>query len=1014
MDLIRRFSLGDFLGGTRGGRARPSTPQSPEASARPGPADGTPAAPRAGGRAGKGQTVGQRRRMAMRPPSFTDMLPYVSYDGEEQVFALRDGSTLGALFELAPVPTEAQSLDYLRDRAHKVQEALQAIPESDASPWIVQFFLNDDRNIDGLNQVLAGYISETHARYPARREAITGSAYNRAVLEEVAAHLARVSQADGLFVDTQVTGQVWRGQQRRVRCCIYKRFAGLAEDPSPATAQIESVAITLMATLSEAGVQARRCNGRDLYEWLLPFFNRDVPWASDGASLLRLAPYPGDDARQAGRLGSDCPEDPAPIFGWDLADQLNLSEPFSDTEAGLFEFDGVPVKALTLQSMRSSPQIGHFSAELQSGSEAFARFDRLPAGCMLSVSITVEPQYRLERHIERIRDASRAKTAAAMETHRECEMVLHRMIEGDKLLPMMVTLYVTGANREALESAISQANALLVPTGLRFVNPREDLVPLDAFMRGLPFNFDPAFDNRSLRRGRLTFASQIAALLPVYGRSRGTQHPTFWFWNRGGEPLWLDPLNKRDRKKNAHMLVLGPTGAGKSATLNYLAMMTMAVHRPRLVIVDAGRSFQLLMAYFREMGLSTHSVTLTSEADVSLPPFVHALRLLDDPDVMTSYEAAERQAQRNAGLPDAQRLDELLGPESAADGAPDAGAPQGHGGRPGTDDGGAGADGDERDDDSDTARRDLLGEMLIAAIMMITGGEAEEVTRMGRADRYLVTRAIIRAALRARREGRPHPLTQDVAIELMAMHKDPALSAPRQLRAEEMGQSMMSFTQALRGKLFNREGQDWPDADVTLVEMGTLTQDGYGDALAVAYTSLLDSVQSRGEKYQDQDRPIIFLTDEGHLITTNELLGPKIAKGTKMWRKLNIWFWLATQNLKDFPDSMDRVLSMCEYWMLLTMDRSEIEEVARFRSLTPEQRQMMESARKEPPKYTEGVLISATGQMLFRNVPPALPIALAMTEGHEKAHRRRLMEQHGCSELEAARMVARELTQARL
>ncbi|HRL52853.1 MAG TPA: conjugative transfer ATPase, partial [Acidovorax temperans] len=221
------------------------------------------------------------------------------------------------------------------------------------------------------------------------------------------------------------------------------------------------------------------------------------------------------------------------------------------------------------------------------------------------------------------------------------------------------------------------------------------------------------------------------------------------------------------------------------------------------------------------------------------------------------------------------------------------------------------------------------------------------------------------------------------------------------------------FCQALRGKLFNREGQDWPDADVTLVEMGTLTQDGYGDALALAYTSMIDSVQSRGERHQADDRPTIFLTDEGHLITTNELLGPKIAKGTKMWRKLNIWFWLATQNLKDFPDSMERVLSMCEYWMLLTMDRSEIEEVIRFRNLSSEQRSLMESARKEPPKYTEGVLISAIGQFLFRNVPPALPIALAMTEGHEKAHRRRLMNQHGCTEMEAAHMVARELVKAR-
>lgn len=110
---------------------------------------------------------------------------------------------------------------------------------------------------------------------------------------------------------------------------------------------------------------------------------------------------------------------------------------------------------------------------------------------------------------------------------------------------------------------------------------------------------------------------------------------------------------------------------------------------------------------------------------------------------------------------------------------------------------------------------------------------------------------------------------------------------------------------------------------------------------------------------------------------------------------------------------MERVLSMCEFWMLLTMDKSEIREVERFRSLTPEQRAMMESAVKEPPKYTEGVLISATGQWLFRNVPPPLPIALAMTEGHEKAHRRRIMEEFGCTEVQAAYKVAEQLAQAR-
>lgn len=960
-------------------------PKKPSA-ARQGPKDAAPREP---------MTVGRRQGMAQRPPSFTDLLPYVSYEADAKTFVLGDGTTLGALFELGAVPTEAQAPAYLIDKARKVQEALQALPESTDTPWVVQFFVNDDRDISGLNTYLRDYIAQVHERYPERRDAILSSPYTQAVLKEFEKHLALVSRPQGLFTDTLVSGQPWRGQQRRVRCAVYKRFTRLSEDPSPAQQQIEAVSVTLMATLQESGVQARRCSSREFYEWLLPFFNRKVPWASrHTGDLLEQLPYPGDQSPAHDADGREA----APVFGWDMADLLSVSPPVSDAEAGLFEFDGVPVKALTLDGMRTNPNIGHFTAERSLGKEAFARFDRLPAGCMLSITVTVEPQHRLDEHIARIRDASRAQTPLAMETHKECVQVLKRMIEGDKLYPMLMTLYVTAPTREELGAVISQVNAQLVPSGLRFIDARQDLVALDSFIRGLPFAFDPAFDAKQLRRTRLTFASQIAALLPVYGRSRGTPHPGMWFWNRGGEPLWVDPLNRHDRKKNAHMLVLGPTGAGKSATLNYIAMLTMAVHRPRLVIADAGRSFSLLMDYFKTMGLSTYSVTLTNEADVSLPPFFHSHRLLGDQDVMSSYRAAEQQARQNAGMPDDASLDALLDGKKPAEIEREPTA----------------ASGDEADaDDEGTDKRDLLGEMLIAAIMMITGGEQQEVERMSRADRYLITNAIIRAATRSAAEGRKHPLTHDVAIDLMGMHADATLSPARQARAEEMGQAMMSFTQGLRGKLFNREGVDWPDADVTLVEMGTLTQDGYGDALAVAYTSLIDSVQSRGERAQAEDRPLIMLTDEGHLITTNELLGPKIAKGTKMWRKLNIWFWLATQNLKDFPDSMSRVLSMCEYWMLLTMDRSEIEEVARFRSLTPEQRALMESARKEPPKYTEGVLISASDQALIRNVPPALPIALAMTEGHEKAHRRRLMDQHGCSEMQAAQLVADELTAKR-
>ncbi len=64
----------------------------------------------------------------------------------------------------------------------------------------------------------------------------------------------------------------------------------------------------------------------------------------------------------------------------------------------------------------------------------------------------------------------------------------------------------------------------------------------------------------------------------------------------------FDPLNSLDRTQNAHLLLFGPTGAGKSATLCSALSQLMAVHRPRLFIAEAGNSFGLLVEYFRGAG----------------------------------------------------------------------------------------------------------------------------------------------------------------------------------------------------------------------------------------------------------------------------------------------------------------------------------------------------------------------------------------------------------------------------
>src|SRR3546814_10653391 len=51
-------------------------------------------------------------------------------------------------------------------------------------------------------------------------------------------------------------------------------------------------------------------------------------------------------------------------------------------------------------------------------------------------------------------------------------------------------------------------------------------------------------------------------------------------FNRGGGPITFDPLNRLDRQMNAHLFLFGPTGSGKSATLNNLLNQVTAIYRP--------------------------------------------------------------------------------------------------------------------------------------------------------------------------------------------------------------------------------------------------------------------------------------------------------------------------------------------------------------------------------------------------------------------------------------------------
>src|SRR3546814_16617043 len=82
---------------------------------------------------------------------------------------------------------------------------------------------------------------------------------------------------------------------------------------------------------------------------------------------------------------------------------------------------------------------------------------------------------------------------------------------------------------------------------------------------------------------------------------------------------------------NAHLFLFGPTGSGKSATLNNILNQVTAIYRPRLFIVEAGNSFGLFGDFAARLGLTVHRVKLAPGAGVSLAQFADPWRRVDTP-----------------------------------------------------------------------------------------------------------------------------------------------------------------------------------------------------------------------------------------------------------------------------------------------------------------------------------------------------------------------------------------------
>ena len=918
----------------------------------------------------------ERKALYDELPSFVGHLPWVEYSHTHKCYRFEDSQTVAKGYNITPFDADGKSGDFLFERRNGLLNVLHSIPDNDPTPWVIQTYLQGSP-LTFLKKAFTDVIDDR----------AKGSKMTEDYLETMFQHIDQLTQPGGIFSDK---GADYKAKQNDTKMFLY-RASKKSDFPkrgvTSSVDELKSVTSALEQQMKFAKVKFKETDGEDLYNWMLPFFNPTAAEKAGGVeALIKENPYPLQAEKD-----KDLP------LGFDLATACFMATPkINENDPSVLEFQDRFYRYVTLGPLKTKPSVGHLT--LPTHPEKPALFDMMPEDSMFSMTMTVLNQHELRAKCQRLADGKVGEDEEAVRATIQASDAVELFSHDHKGYQLNMGVYVRGSSIEQLKENTEYIIQTLRAVGLNPIESSDDLLSQNNFIKNLPMAYQPELEKKDYS-SHLTYTHHLANLLPIWGRGRGTGNLGFLFWNRSGEPLMFNPFHKDDRRRAAHGLLLGPTGSGKSATICYLVEQLLALFKPRIFLIESGNSFGLLANEVKAKGLVVNHVRIsTTEESSGLSPFADAVKLLDGVDIDLGGDKTLRELEKIiSGIYGEveENFDEILA---------DAAKP---------------LDENEDGDEGLDEERDLIGEMELAATLMITGGEEEEVKNYTRADRNMVRTAIFLAAYNVKitfaDNTRSHNqvLPTDISTALFQISEDKSLPEQVALKAYRMYQSLNLFNMGLEAKFFNRPGKAWPDADLTVVDLDRFARKGAEDKLAVLMTGLLNRINDIAEKTQSDGRPIIVIIDEAHVVTVNPLLGPYIAMIGKMWRKLKTWLWLATQNMKDFPDQSTKMLSMAEFWLCLNPDEKEIDEIARFRSLSKDEEALLREATKEPGKYVEGVVLSEVLTTLFRNIPPARSLALAGTEGDEKKARQDIMDKFGVTESEAISHIAAEIFQGR-
>ncbi|MFL7013610.1 conjugative transfer ATPase [Enterovibrio norvegicus] len=896
-------------------------------------------------------------------PSFASRLPYAGWDAESETFILEDLVSRAKVFTIYPIATEGKTCEQLAKIRDGILAVYDLFEERDCAlgQWVMQEFSYEDNGVDSIIDRMRDYVVP-HAK---------GSKFTESYLDLTKRHYETCFKEEGLYHDETVTGKPWRFRIPRAKLIIYRRqspkdLSRINQGKHCPVDEIQQLEKEIAAKLKQVGLKFSVDDDISMFTWLFKFFNPNPEihnFKNKGEYYARM-----------------CDIDSDLLVGDALCEALLADPPESSVEDNCWYLNGSPTRFLRFGALRSPPRIGAFTGEVSEGEEdaqsTTCLTDALPANAVITKTTVFAPQPEIDFRL--------GVTTASVKGHGNDAKILERnlkTIDGmvqDQRKKVFTTMgvYISGDNLTQLDDNQRKVITEFASRNIILYKDDLDALSLDSFMNHLPMNFRPEIDKGEYYL-RMMWAQHSANLFLGYGRGEGTGNPCFNFFNRGGSPVFFDPMNKKDKNSNSFGFIAGPTGAGKSVTITQMCYQLMAMKLPRLFLVEYGDTYSMAAKDWEMKGLTVNYLKVMPECVPNLAPFSKL-------DLVLDLIEDEEQAIQNV-----EEIDYV-------------------------------SESDEENED-EAKQGDTLGELEMILLLMITGSEDSELARYTRADRSLFRKSLIETAKRQRAKGIENGLgkaepsrVQDVQETLENMSKDAEHHESTQRMLSQAALSLEAFTVGINNKLFNQVGEGWPDADITIFNVGLLAQESNVAQLNVAMLSLLQHINNISEYYQFDERDIVSISDESHLFLNNNMLGKILTRVVKTARKLGHIPYFATQDIADLSGESEKILNNIEWFYCLNFGREEALRVKKMKNLSNEDVHLMISTRKQDRAYTEGVAISKKQKMLFRVSPPSLMLTIGMNESDEKAERRAIMREIGTDdELEAVYEMANRLDAVR-